>query len=499
MGSPLLTAASLSKSFGGEAALVDASLTLERGEIRALLGANGSGKSTLVKLLAGYHEPDDTSLPIEVEGEVVHPSRDGGIEGFRFIHQDLGLVPELSVADNLLLGPEVPARLLRPRSTRDELRHAAQLIDRFGVSFAPRTLVRDLSASDRTMVALMRALQDEQGTKVLVLDEVTATLPPRESTQVLDAARNLEHCGVLFVSHRMEEVMQLCHTATVLRSGRVVADVRLDDVDERTLIELLTGRPLSEMYPDVPQPERERVLTLRGATGGAVRSIDLDVHRGELVGVASLDPAESSGLLSLVYGEQGRTAGEILLEGEALAASAGPPELTALGVNLVTDRLVSSIASFRVRENLLIGRASAISGRWRVSGRRERLLAAELIMAFGISPPDQDAIFAGLSGGNQQKAVLARSLRLRPRLLLLDDPTRGVDVGAKAAIYRVLRDAAESGMAILVASTDFDELASLCHRVVVLRGGRLNGVLGGAELSGHRLLEQCYVTTPQAA
>ncbi len=500
MAGPLLTVESLSKSFGGEAALTSVDLSLERGEVRGLIGANGSGKSTLVKVLAGFHRPDRGSGPITVDGEVVNPHQDGGIAGFRFIHQDLGLIPEMSVCDNLMMDPTPLGRLLLPRSGGRERRLARDLISRYGVSFRPETPVETLSASDRTMLALMRALhRGEDEIRCLILDEATAPLSPRETERVVEVVRELSAgCGVIFVSHSMDEVRELCDTATVLRSSRKIGDVVVAETEESALVQMLTGRALGALYPEVQPPQEDTVLAVRGLSGSVVADIDLEVQQGAIVGLASLDRAEPAAILSLIYGLERRTAGQVGVSGAPVDPAWGPPEVSKLGVRLVTDRLVSSIPSFSVRENLTVGGLKGVSGRWRLSERRERLIAAEMITAFGIAPPRPEATFAGLSGGNQQKVVLARSMRLRPKLLLLDDPNRGVDIGAKAAIYRVIRDAADEGLAVLIASTDFDELCALCHRVVVLRRGRINAVVGGEGLSTHDLLEHCYVESATA-
>ncbi len=491
----LLTVASLSKHFGGEAALVDADLTLQRGEIRGLIGANGSGKSTFVKLLAGYHDADPGSGPIAVEGEVVDPHAERGIPGFRFVHQNLGLVQEMSVVDNVFIaGPPSAAAALRPRDGKAEERQVKALLDEYGLNFSPHDLIKELRAVDRTMVAVLRALRDPEAVRALVFDEVTATLPPHEISEVLEVVKAFRHCGVIFVSHSMEEVMSLCDTVTVLRAGHVVADMPVAETDERSLVELLAGRPLTEIYPEVALPQTEPVLRGTGLDGGLVRGLDVEVRAGEIVGVVSLDAAEAAGVLTLVYGLEKRHGGEMRIGTEEVPRHYGAPELTAMGVTLVTDRLASGLPSFTVRENLTAVRPQEVSGRWWISARAERKLANELVEEYGVQPPEAEALFESLSGGNQQKAVLARAMRLRPRLLLLDDPTRGVDVGAKSVIYDFVREAAAEGLAVLMASTDFEEIASLCHRVLILKDGALNDVVSGEELSAGRLVEGCYVT-----
>jgi ribose transport system ATP-binding protein len=342
------------------------------------------------------------------------------------------------------------------------------------------------------MVAVLRALRDPDEVKVLVLDEVTARLPPHEVSEILAVIRTLRQGGVIFVSHRMEEVFGICDTVTVLRSGHVVADLVSKDTDEQTLVELLTGRPLTELYPEIALPQSQSILLARGLTGGAIHDLDLEVRAGELVGIASLDAFEATSVLALIFGLEARRSGELRLCGETVGPHWGPADLTKRGMTLVTDRLGSSLPSFTVRENLTTIRLRDVFGHWWLSSRAEKKLASQLIRAFGIVPENTESIFELLSGGNQQKVVLARSMRLRPCLLLLDDPTRGVDVGSKTVIYDLVRGAAEEGLGVLLASTDFEEMASICHRVIILKDGRLNDVVAGAELTPSRLLEGCY-------
>lgn len=489
MSETLLRVASLSKTFGGEAALVDANLEIAAGEIRALLGANGSGKSTLVKLLAGYYEPDADEGEVWFDGELVRPDRDGGIAGVSFIHQDLGLVGDLSVIDNVMLEPSPVRRLGLPRRSRAERRETELQIERYGLSFGSKQAVRELSAADRTAVAVMRALRHPDTTRLLVLDEVTASLPPHETDQLLTLVRQLG-CAVLFVSHRIEEILSMCHTATVLRSGRVVADIEVTGVSENELVVALTGAPAGALYPELGSSAADSVLSVSGVTGNGLMGLSFDVKRGEMLGMASADPSEASRALAVVFGSATRSGGTVTLAGSQLGGD--PAAACRGGMQFVTDRLAAAVPSFTVRENLTVGRVREISGRWRLSRHRETDVAADLIRAFDIRPPASEAVFSSLSGGNQQKGVLARAMSEDPKILLLDDPTRGIDVAAKAAIYRIVEAALERGLAVLISSSDFEELASLCHRVLILKNGTVTDTVAGIDLNADSLIERCY-------
>jgi ribose transport system ATP-binding protein len=496
---PILRVEGLSKSFARKPALSDAGLELAAGEIRGLVGANGSGKSTLVKLLAGYHRPDDGSPPFLVDGVPVRPGPGDPIPGFRFVHQDLALIPDLTVAENLALDGTGSASL-RPLQSRDEAREIRSTLAEYDLDFQPHTLVRELSAVDRTMLAVTRAFRgSDEEVRVLVLDEVTATLPPHETEVLFSMIRKLPAAGVIFVSHRIEEVLDHCDTVTALRDGRVVGDLATEELTPHELVHLITGAEPEEMYPDLPDPTSLKpMLQVRDLSGGTVRDVALDVHAGEIVGLASLDPRNGHDVLRLICGAMAAQSGEMELAGREIDNAGGPAATRKAGVTLVTDRLEAGIAGFSVRENLMLNGLEEFAHRGVLRLVPERLAARNLIQNYGVMPPGPEEPFATLSGGNQQKVMFAKSMRMKPKLLLLDDPTRGVDVGSKAVLYRIIRDAVDEGLAILISSTELDELAGLCHRVLVLREGLPNGFVGEDRLRPDHLLERCYLPVPAA-
>jgi ribose transport system ATP-binding protein len=482
----------LSKTFGSVRALADVDLTLGYGEIRALLGANGSGKSTLIKLLAGYHRPDGDAALILVDGSPVDPTEGHGIEGFRFIHQDLALIDDLTVAENVdLIDQDRP--LFGRIDQRAERSTVGEEIERVGLDVRPDDLVRDLSPSQRTMVAVIRAFRRSRGdAKVLVLDEVTASLPPTEVNLLRDSIRRIEGVAVIFVSHRLEEVLDICDSVTVLRDGRVVSEGPIGDYDEERLVHEITGREPQSLYPYRPEPRSDSVLRVRGLKGAGIEDVDLEVHAGEIVGLASLDAGEGAAVLRLIYGDVERSAGDIEVAGSSLPRRADPRAASRIGLSLVADRHEGGIPNFTIRENLMLnGLEEAVEGPV-VSKKAERRISAGLIERFGVRTDGSESRLDMLSGGNQQKVVIAKSIRMDPRVLLLEDPTRGVDIGSKATIYEIVREAAAEGTGVLMCSSEFDEICGLCHRVIVLSGGRDREVQQGPTLTPDVLLERCF-------
>jgi ribose transport system ATP-binding protein len=488
---PVLELRSISKSFGGEHAVKDVDLSLHAGEIRGLVGANGSGKSTLVKILAGLYQPDDGE--ILVDGEQVDPARDRGIQGFRFIHQDLALIDDLTVAENLALDRARP-NLFKPLRLRREARAIRALLKSYDLNFSPYTEVGSLSAVERTMLAVARAFQrtDSEQT-VLVLDEVTATLPPHETGILFEQISRLKNATTIFVSHRIEEVLEHCDAVTALRDGQVVGDVSTATLTPEALVHLIIGREPGELFPTLHSPGRTPILATAGLSGKGIEDLTMEVHSGEIVGLASLNPHDGSKILRLLYGEYRRSGGSVSVGGVDAPANLKPAVAAEMGISLVSDRLESGIPGFSLRENLTLNSVREFTKRGILRNREERRYAARLVGEYDIRPPRPEMPFSALSGGNQQKAIFAKSMRTNPKLLLLDDPTRGVDVGAKAVLYDAVRAAADDGLSVLISSSELEELCGLCHRVIVLRDGRPNGEIEAEHLDPDHLLQLCYL------
>jgi len=510
----------MTKRFGATLALDGAGLALRHGTVHALVGGNGCGKSTAIKVLAGVHRAD--AGRIEVAGRSWDVSdydpRAGRAAGLRFVHQDLGLFPQLSVAENFAFDagfPTGPARNVRWRALH---RRVAELLEAYEIPVDPRTPVGALRPAQRTLVAICRALQDQEGDQrlILVLDEPTATLPQHESDVLLEAVRRRADKGqtVMMVSHRMPEVLSVCDDFTVFRDGRTVAAIVGTRPTERELVGHMTGaalardidehtvagaldEPVPQVADEVPTPTAggtpgaDVVLSVQGLHGGPLRGVDLEVRRGEIVGVAGLVGSGRSSLLRAAFGEHSPAAGRVVVR-DAGGREHDAGDMTArmaAGVALVPEDRVgeAAFADLTVRDNIAVTVRRKYWRPWGMDIRRERADAAALVSRHGVRTSSPEAPFTSLSGGNQQKAVLARWLQRDPALLLLDEPTQGVDVMSRADIYATVREAAAGGCAVVVASSDLLELCTLCDRVIVLQDGRVTAQVTGAQLTPDHL------------
>jgi ribose transport system ATP-binding protein len=492
-GTEVLRLSGVSKTFAGQQVLRDVRLTLRAGEVCALVGQNGSGKSTLIKILAGYHLADP--------GASIHF---GGTAGslddpaapwrhhVRFIHQDLGLVPSMNVLDNLALGTGYRTGRGGRILWREEVARAS-VLEQFGLGdLDPRTPVGALGQVEKTLIAVARALLDWNDNEgVLVLDEPTAALSRPEVSRLFDAIRGLSGRGiaVLFVSHRLDEAFEIAHRVVVLRDGRMVADRPIEGLAERALLELMIGDVPDSMYPEIALPGPDRALSVRGLSGGRLRELSFSVQRGEIVGIAGLAGSGRDDVAGLLFGSLRPEWGEIRV-GDRRLEHSSPRAATDLGMAFVpSDRIHRAVfGDSTVRENMTLTSLDSVWRRGRIDRRAERREVASWISRVRLTPPDTERRMALLSGGNQQKAVIARCLRLNPQVLLLDEPTQGVDVGAKGAIFSLLADAAATGTAVLMCSSEAKDLAAVCDRVLVLADGDVVADLSGTALTEQRIV-----------
>jgi ribose transport system ATP-binding protein len=489
-----LAVSRVSKRFGPTVALDDVAFELARGSIHALLGGNGSGKSTLIKVLAGVESADRGRLDTRGHAfdlRTMTPAQSRAA-GLRFVHQQRSTFPELTIAENFALGrgfEKTASGRIRWRQTR---RHAAQVLERFGIDAHPDTEVGDLAPAIEKMVAIARALQDQDGAHdgVLLLDEPTAALPDAEVTILADALRRYAARGqtILYVTHRLEEVFAVADSATLLRDGQLVATVSPRELTHDDLVELIMGRPVEEVARLRGRRRGTAILEVRDLAAGPLEPLTLSLRAGEVVGVSGLIGSGRSSLLKALFGALERRSGEVRLDGARVDLPTPHAAMAAGFAYVPEDRAGdAAFAELSVKENLSIASLDAYSRLGRLRMRREDRDAHELLGRFRIRAESVEAPLSSLSGGNQQKAILARCLRRDPRVLLLDEPTQGVDVGAREEIYELVRDAVANGAAALLASSDSEELATVCDRVVVLCKGRLVGELAGDELASEEL------------
>jgi ABC-type sugar transport system ATPase subunit len=485
----LLDAEGLHKRYGGVRALNGASLAVSAGEIHALVGENGSGKSTLLKIISGQQRPDAGTVALAGTPLTFRSPTDALRQGIATVTQETTLAPDLSVAENIFLGHRMARRagIVRWNATR---RAAGAALRRLGVEVDPSLPVHRLRADERQMVEIARALSMDA--RVLILDEPTSSLTEDEVQSLFRAVRALREQGVatIFVSHRLKEVYDLVDRITVLRDGVTVGTGSAQELDRTRLIKLMVGRDLVDALPSaVAAGGRPAALRVRGLSlADALDEVDLDVAPGEIVGLAGLLGAGRSELLETLFGLRRRSAGSVEVHGKEVRFRA-PRDAIRGGLALVpADRkLQGLVLGMTVRENIVM---AATSSALRLSPPRsasELPLVDDAIDAMQIRAHSHRALVGTLSGGNQQKVVLGKWLATRPSVLMLDEPTRGVDVGAKSEIYRLIFGAAESGVAVLVSSSENPELITLCDRVLVLFRGRIAATLDRAEATEARI------------
>ncbi len=498
----------LTKRFSGVLALDGVDLEVAPGEIHGLLGENGSGKSTLIKVLAGFHGTDGGRL--EVAGTPVPlplapdaPKR----LGLEFVHQDLGLIESLSVVENLRAG-EMAGRRMRI-SWADERRRANEVFARYGISLDPRAVVSDVRPVQRAQLAIARAMEgmrksrEQEGRPggLLVLDEPTVFLPREEVEQLFALMREVAASGasVLFVSHDIDEVLRVTDRVTVLRDGRLVATVRSAETDHDALVERIIGRRLEALMPAAhsgASPAAGAAL-LAGVTGlraDPLVDVDLEVRAGEVLGVTGLLGSGFERLPYALCGADPPEAGQLVLDGSSFALpELTPGRATPAGIALIpADRKNDgAVPSLSVTDNVTMPVLRRYGHRARLRRRAMTEATAKLMDRYDVRPRDPELPLSSLSGGNQQKALIAKWLQTEPRLLLLHEPTQGVDIGARGQIFDVIRASADDGRSVICASADHEQLAAICDRVLVFARGAVVAELTGTDVTKDRITERC--------
>jgi ribose transport system ATP-binding protein len=491
----------VSKTFPGTRALDRVTLELSRGEIHALVGNNGSGKSTLIKILAGVQAADPGG-EIRIGAHSFDAARFtpelARASGLHFVHQVPALFPMLTVAENMAIGRGFETAGLGTIRWQKQRERAARLIERFHIHATPDLPVALLEPADRTLVAIARALQDQEGEKhgVLFLDEPTAALPGPEVERLLSTLRRYAAAGqtIVYVSHRLDEVLRTSDRVSALRDGRLVATVPTAGMTENGLVELMLGHAIDRASPSEAQHgDKSALLRVKELSGGPMARVSFELDRGEIVGIAGLIGSGSSHVLRTLFGAEASREGEIALDGKRFIPAHPADAIAEKVAYLPPDRaLDASFNALSVRMNLSATDVGRYFAGLRLRHDRERADARIAIERFMIGAASDIQPLYTLSGGNQQKVVLARWLRDRPKLLLLDEPTQGVAAHARTEIHGLLREAARAGTALLVVSSDFEELAELCDRVLVMVQGRIVSEVRPPALDAHRLTELAH-------
>ena len=492
----------LSKTFGGQKALDNASLEIAPGEVHGLLGQNGCGKSTLIKVLAGFHAPDPGSR-LEIGGaEVTLPLAPGEFRKHRmsFVHQHLGLIPSLTALENLLLGrlAESEAWAINWSAKR---RAARALFASYDIDIDPDARVTDIAPVERALLAIVRAVTEMNeaggaGAGLLVLDEPTPFLPKRDVDRLFQLVRAViaKNASVIFVSHDVDEVMEITDRATVLRDGKVAATIDTSAATKSDFIEAIVGRKLAAMTPPAPPAVRgPSYAVVHNLSGGTIEGFSLDLAAGEVVGVTGLIGSGYDEIPYLIYGARAARGGTLDIGGRGVELSnITPSDAIRHGVVLVpADRANAGvIGTLPVADNVTMPTLASRFRSWMLRRSAINAEAGEMGQRFDVRPADPTMTVASLSGGNQQKVVLAKWFQMAPKLILLDEPTQGVDIGARQTVFRHIASAASAGAAVVCASSDYEQLAAICSRVLIFAAGRVIAILESAEINKEAIAER---------
>jgi ribose transport system ATP-binding protein len=496
---PVLRLRGITKTFPGVKALEDVEFELRLGEVHALMGENGAGKSTFVKILCGVHSPDRGT--VELAGEVVAIGSPAAAQalGIVPVHQELHLEPYLSVAENIFLGRQ-PLNRWRLVDYAKMNREAARLLAELGVHIEPTVSLGTISIAQRQIVAIARAISTT--CRVVIFDEPTSSLTERESSLLFDVIRRLrsQQIGVIYISHRMEEIFAICDRVTVFRDGHYVATKPVRETSMTGLIGLMIGRSIADLFQKEPATIGEVVLDASAiSVPGVLDKVTLQVRKGEIVGLAGLVGAGRTELARAIFGDLPLASGHVTVSGRPLRKGHLPRDAIAAGIGLVPEdrKEQGLVTELPVRENIGMAMLRSLSRLGVIKGANERRLAERYVSRLSIKTPsiEQKALF--LSGGNQQRVVIAKWLAAEPKVLIVDEPTRGVDVGAKAEIHALLNDLAHQGVAILMISSDMPEVIAMSDRVIVMHGGRVRGELSGDGITQEAIMH--YATGQELA
>lgn len=484
----LLKINGIDKAFPGVQALKNACLNVYAGQVMALMGENGAGKSTLMKILTGIYSRDAGS--IEYLGQAVQfanpkASQDAGLS---IIHQELNILPNLSIAENIFLGREF-TRAFGGIDWHKMYVESDRLLARLGITRSSRTLAGELSIGEQQMVEIAKALSFES--QVIIMDEPTDALTDTETAALFGVIRELkaQGRGIVYISHRLNEIFQICDAVTVLRDGQFIGEKAVAALSEDELIEMMVGRKLVEQYPYLPALTGKVRLRVENLCGCGVQNANFELREGEILGISGLMGAGRTELMKLIYGALPRTAGRLMLDGKPLEHHSAQGGLKNGIVYISEDRKGDGlILGMSVKQNMSLTALSALSNWGRLNQAKETEKVKEFIRLFNIKTPNADQPIGELSGGNQQKVAIAKGLMTAPSVLILDEPTRGVDVGAKKEIYQLINQFKAQGLSIILVSSDMPEVLGMSDRILVMREGQICATFDRTQANQERLL-----------
>lgn len=477
----ILEIENISKSFPGVKALNEITMKVKQGEIHALVGENGAGKSTLIKLLSGIHNPDCGSI-IFCGNFIINKSPSECIcLGISTVHQELKLVEELTVAENIFLGEPIIKQTTLGKSVQWKAinNNAQNMLDSMGISINAKTLVKELSVAKKQIVEICKALR--RNSKMIILDEPSATLTEVEIDVLFKILCKLREDGItiIYISHRLEEIYQIADNVTVLRDGNLIVTDKIENMDRQKLIQYMVGREIDNIYPPKHKQFGEKILDIRNLKSeGVLHDISFSLHEGEILGIAGLVGSGRTELARAIFGADRIDSGEVIVKGKSVKIKKVTDAIKA-SIGLVPEerKIQGILPELTVANNITITGIDKIIKGGFLNKRLEKKYASKFIDQLRIVTPNEDFKICDLSGGNQQKTVLAKWLMANSDVLIFDEPTRGIDVGAKQEIYRILKDIASEGKAIIIISSELPEILGISHRILVMHDGRITGEL----------------------
>ena len=490
MGKVILEIRNIVKRFPGVLALNNVSLNIYEGEAMALLGENGAGKSTLMKVLTGVYQRDEGTITFNGREVNYTNARQAQDDGIAIIHQELNLIPQMKVYENIFLGREVKKKA-GALDRKYMIERSKELLKEVRMDIDPNALISTLSIAQQQMVEIAKALLVDA--KVIIMDEPTDALPDEEVESLFRIIRDLKQKGkgIVYISHRLKEIFEICEHATILRDGQFIAEKPVSELTQDSLISMMVGRSLDQQFPYMPMELGEVIFSVKGLTNSLVKEVSFDVRRGEVLGVTGLVGAGRTELAQTIYGLHDWREGEITLKGRRIHP-ANPNQAIREGIYYMTeDRKRNGLVLIMdVRRNISLSALGKISRLGKVDEKKERRVCADYIEKITIKTPSQNQKVCNLSGGNQQKVVLSKALMTEPEVLILDEPTRGIDVGAKKEIYNLINQLKAEGKAIIMISSEMPEILGMSDRVLILHEGRVKGELMRDEATQERIMER---------
>ncbi len=486
---PLLELKGIDKAFPGVKALSGAALRVYPGRVMALVGENGAGKSTMMKVLTGIYKKDAGQILFLGQERQFTGPKSSQEAGIGIIHQELNLIPELTIAENIFLGREFTGRFGNI-DWKKMYAEADKLLARLNLAYSSHRLVAELSIGDQQMVEIAKVLSFES--KVIIMDEPTDALTDTETESLFSVIRELREqgCGIVYISHRLKEIFEICDDVTVFRDGQFIGEKPVSDLTEDTLIEMMVGRKLEDQYPRLNLPRGKEKLVVKNLCGRDVHDVSFTLHENEILGVSGLMGAGRTELMKIIYGAMAKTGGTVEMDGNVCQINSPKAGLNNGIVYISEDRKRDGLVlGMSVKENMSLTALPYFSSKTgRLNHKEEHLTVSDFIQLFNIKTPGMDQIIGFLSGGNQQKVAIARGLMTRPKVLILDEPTRGVDVGAKKEIYQLINKFKQEGLSIILISSEMPEVMGMSDRILVMHEGRISGEFAAENVTQEALM-----------